>query len=157
MRVIAVRKQPEKGSAEGVEQVFPATELDNLIPQADYVLLAAPRTPDTEKIMDAARIARMKPEAYLINVSRGALVDEAALARALGQKKIAGAALDVFAEEPLRPESPLWDLENLLITPHTAAITDKLWDRHYDLIHKNLRRYLAGEPLLAEVDKKRGY
>jgi phosphoglycerate dehydrogenase-like enzyme len=84
-------------------------------------------------------------------------VDEAALADALRNKKFAGAALDVFAEEPLRSDSPLWDLENLLITPHTAAVTDKLWDRHYALIHENLRRFLSGQPLLGLVNKQKGY
>jgi phosphoglycerate dehydrogenase-like enzyme len=99
----------------------------------------------------------MKPDAYLINVSRGQLVDEGALAAALRQKKIAGAALDVFSVEPLPQDSPLWGLDNLLITPHTAAVTEKLWERHYALMRENLRRYLAGEPLLGVVDKTKGY
>jgi phosphoglycerate dehydrogenase-like enzyme len=99
----------------------------------------------------------MKPAACLINVSRGPLVDEAALADALRTGQLAAAALDVFSQEPLPADSPLWDLENLLITPHTAAVTRKLWDRHYALIRENLRRYLAHEPLLAAVDKRRGY
>jgi phosphoglycerate dehydrogenase-like enzyme len=90
-------------------------------------------------------------------VSRGPLVDEEALVTALREHKIGGAALDVFSGEPLPPESPLWDLENLLLTPHTAAVTVKLWDRHYELIRENLRRYLAKEPLLAVVDKSKGY
>ncbi len=157
MRVIAVRKDPQKGSAEGVERVLPSSGLDQMIARADYVLLAAPRTPETEKLIDAGRIARFRPDACLVNVSRGALVDENALADALREGKLAGAALDVFSEEPLAPSSPLWDLENLLITPHTAAVTDKLWQRHYRLIHENLQRYLNGEPLLALVDKQKGY
>ena len=84
-------------------------------------------------------------------------MDEAALAQSLREKKIGGAALDVFAQEPLPPDSPLWDLENLLITPHTAALTEKLWERHYKLFSENLRRYIAHQPLLAVVDKQRGY
>jgi phosphoglycerate dehydrogenase-like enzyme len=84
-------------------------------------------------------------------------VDEAALADALRNGRIAGAALDVFEEEPLPVESPLWELENLLITPHTAGLTEKLWQRHYALFSDNLRRYLAREPLLFEVDKHKGY
>ena len=99
----------------------------------------------------------MKPDACLINVGRGALVDEVALAAALREKKIGGAALDVFPKEPLAADSPLWDMPNLLITPHTAALTDKLWERHYALFSENLRRYLSGEPLLAVVDKRKGY
>jgi phosphoglycerate dehydrogenase-like enzyme len=157
MRVLAVRKSAEKETVEGVERVFPAPQLDRMIEEADYVVIAAPRTPETDKLFDARRISKLKPGACLINVSRGALVDEAALAAALQNKTFAGAALDVFAEEPLRPDSPLWDLENLLITPHSAAVTDKLWDRHYDLVHENLRRFLAGQPLLGLVDKQKGY
>ena len=107
--------------------------------------------------MDASRFARMKPDACLINVGRGALVDEVALEEALRKKTIGGAALDVFSKEPLPATSPLWDLDNLLITPHTAALTEKLWGRHYKLISENLRRYLSGQPLLAVVDKSKGY
>jgi phosphoglycerate dehydrogenase-like enzyme len=84
-------------------------------------------------------------------------VDEVALANALRIKTLAAAALDVFSEEPLPSGSPLWDLDNLLITPHTAAVTDKLWERHYELVKDNLRRYVAGEPLRGLVDKRKGY
>lgn len=99
----------------------------------------------------------MKVDACLINVGRGPLVDEDALTEALRKHKIGGAALDVFEKEPLPADSPLWDLESLLITPHSAGLTEKLWERHYQLISENLRRYLAHQPLLAVVDKKRGY
>jgi phosphoglycerate dehydrogenase-like enzyme len=157
MRIIAVREHPEKGSPERVEQVFSSLQIDDLLSQSDYVILAAPLTPGTRSLMNAMRFAKMKFDACLINVSRGALVDEAALAQALSEKKIGGAALDVFAQEPLPPDSPLWDLENLLITPHTAALTEKLWERHYKLFAENLRRYVAHQPLLAVVDKQRGY
>jgi D-2-hydroxyacid dehydrogenase (NADP+) len=107
--------------------------------------------------MNAERFAQMKTDSCLINVSRGPLVDETALVKALRERTIAGAALDVFSKEPLAADSPLWDLENLVITPHTAAVTDKLWDRHYALIRENLKRFLSHEPLLAIVDKSRGY
>lgn len=157
MRVLALRQDPQKGTTEGVEQVFAPDRLPQVIAQADYLVIAAPRTPLTEALMNAEQLAKMKPDAFLINVSRGALVDETALADALSSRKIAGAALDVFADEPLPKDSPLWDLQNLLITPHSAAITEKLWDRHYQLIHENLRRYWAGEPLLGVVDKQKGY
>jgi D-2-hydroxyacid dehydrogenase (NADP+) len=99
----------------------------------------------------------MKPHAFLINVGRGPLVDESALVDALRNHRIGGAALDVFEQEPLPGDSPLWDLENLLLTPHTAGLTDKLWERHFVLISENLRRYLAHQPLLAVVDKTKGY
>jgi phosphoglycerate dehydrogenase-like enzyme len=157
MRVIAVREHPEKGRPEGVQAVFPVAQLDELLAQSEYVVLAAPVTPGTTTMMNAARLASMKPDACLINVGRGPLIDEVALAAALRNRRIAGAALDVFPKEPLPTESPLWDIDNLLITPHTAALTEKLWSRHYELIHENLRRYLAHQPLLAVVDKRKGY
>jgi len=157
MRVIAVRKNPEKGNFEGVERVLPSSELDRMLAESDYVVIAAPRTRETEKIFDVHRLTKLKPGACLINVSRGALVDGVALADALRKQTVAGAALDVFDEEPLRPDSPLWDIQNVLITPHTAAVTDKLWVRHYALVHENLARYLAGRPLLGLVDKQKGY
>jgi phosphoglycerate dehydrogenase-like enzyme len=157
MRVLAVREHLGKEIPEGVQQVFASSQLDEVLAQADYVVLATPVTPSTLGLMNAARLAKMKSDAYLINVGRGPLVDEAALAEALREHKIGGAALDVFQEEPLPADSPLWDLENLFITPHTAGITEKLWDRHYALISENLRRYLEGKPLLGIVNKKQGY
>ncbi len=157
LRVIAVRENPEKGSPEGVQQVFASSQVDQLLAQSDYVVLAVPVTPLTKRMMNPARLANMKPDACLINVGRGPLVDEDALAHALREKIIGGAALDVFEAEPLPADSPLWDLENLLITPHTAGLTEKLWERHYQCISENLRRYLQGQPLHWVVDKKQGY
>jgi len=156
MRVIAVREHPEKGS-EGADTVFGPAQIDEVFRQADYIVLAAPVTASTKAIANAERLALVKPDACLINVGRGQLVDEPALASALREKKIGGAALDVFPKEPLAADSPLWDVPNLLITPHTAAFTDKLWERHYSLFSENLRRYLSGQPLLAVVDKRKGY
>ena len=156
MRVIAAREHPEKGS-EGADAVFAPAQIDEVFRQVDYVVLAAPVTASTKAIANTERLALMKPEACLINVGRGQLVDEPALAAALREKKIGGAALDVFPKEPLAADSPLWDVPNLLITPHTAALTDKLWERHYALFSKNLRRYLNHEALLAVVDKRKGY
>jgi phosphoglycerate dehydrogenase-like enzyme len=156
MRVVAVREHPEKGR-EGADAVFGPAQVNGVFRQSDYVVLAAPITAATNAIANAERLALMKPDSCLINVGRGLLVDEAALVSALREKKIGGAALDVFPKEPLPPESPLWDLPNLLITPHTAALTDKIWERHYTLFSENLRRYLGGQPLLAVVDKGKGY
>src|SRR5579859_7698844 len=156
MKVLGVRENPAKGT-DGADAVFSPAQLDQLLPQADYVLLCTPVTPATTGIMNAARLGLMKPDAYLINVARGPLVDEAALLEALKSRRIAGAALDVFNEEPLPADSPFWALDNLLITPHTAAVTERLWERHYKLIAENLTRFLAGKPLLNEVDKSRGY
>lgn len=156
MRVIAVREHPEKGT-EAADAVFGPARTDDVFRQADYVVLAAPITPDTRALANAARLALMKPDACLINVARGQLVDEAALATALREKRIGGAALDVFPKEPLAPDSPLWDVPGLLITPHTAALTDKLWERHYTLFSENLQRHLNGQELLGVVDKRKGY
>jgi phosphoglycerate dehydrogenase-like enzyme len=156
MRVVAVREHPKKGS-EGADTVFGPGQMNAVFRQADYIVLAVPVTDSTKGIANAERLALMKPDACLINVGRGPLVDEPALAAALREKKIGGAALDVFPKEPLAADSPLWDLPNLLITPHTAALTDKLWERHYALFSENLRRYLNGQPLLAAVDKRKGY
>ena len=157
MRVIAVREHPEKGSPAEVDRVLASAQIDELLSQSDYVILAAPVTPATRHLIDEARLAKMKPGACLINVSRGSLVDEAALVQALRERRIGGAALDVFEQEPLPPDSPLWDLENLLITPHIGGLTEKLWERHYALFSENMRRYLKREPLLSVVDKQQGY
>jgi phosphoglycerate dehydrogenase-like enzyme len=140
-----------------VEQVFAASQLDLLLAQSDYVVLAAPVTSATHNLIDAAGLAQMKPDACLINVGRGQLVDEAALVQALHDNKIGGAALDVFVEEPLPSSSPLWDFENVLITPHTAGLTEQQWERQYALVAENLRRYSNGQPLLAIVDQQKGY
>ncbi len=155
MRVIAVREHPGN-RMEGVE-VRGSGELDNLLAEADFMVLAAPLTERTRHIINAERLQRMRPEAYLINVARGQLIDDPALVEALRSRQIAGAALDVFAAEPLPADSPYWDLDNVLITPHSAALTEKLWERHYALIADNMRRFLAGEPLRAVVDKRSGY
>jgi phosphoglycerate dehydrogenase-like enzyme len=140
-----------------VDVVFAPSDLNELLGQADYVVVAAPLIPSTEGMINAARLRLMKPSACLINVGRGPQVDEDALADALRTRQIAGAALDVFEKEPLPAGSQLWNVENLLITPHTAGLTEKLWHRHYELFSENLRRYLAGQPLQFVVDKHKGY
>ena len=156
MKVLAVRENRSKGP-EGADAVFGPEQIDEVLPQSDYVLLCTPVTPATTDIMNAARLSKMKPDAYLINVARGPLIDEAALLDTLQHRRIAGAALDVFNEEPLPANSPFWALDNVLITPHTAAVTDRLWERHYQLIAENMKRFLAGKELLNAVDKSRGY
>ncbi|HXF15140.1 MAG TPA: D-2-hydroxyacid dehydrogenase [Terriglobales bacterium] len=157
MRVIAVREHPEKEKPQYVDEVLPTSKLQELLTQSDYVVLSTPVTPETKGMIGAPQLAAMKPDAFLLNVGRGPLIDEAALVEVLRQHKIGGAALDVFDQEPLPPESPLWDLEDLLITPHTAGISEKMWERHYVLFSDNLRRYLSGQPLLGLVDKRSGY
>jgi phosphoglycerate dehydrogenase-like enzyme len=155
MNVIAVREHPERGG--DVNEVVGMDELEHVLPRADYVLLAAPLTKKTEHMINGARLRLMKPDAYLINVSRGPLIDDDALIAALRRKRIAGAALDVFAEEPLPSDSPYWSMDNVLITPHTAAVTEKLWERHFEMISENFERFISGKPLLHVVDKRRGY
>ena len=157
MKVIAVREHLEKKPPESVDEVYPTSQLHELLRRADYVVLAAPVTPDTTGMIGREQLANMKSDACLINVGRGSLINEIDLADALRNKQMRGAALDVFEKEPLPADSPLWDLENLLITPHTAGMTEKLWERHYTLFSENLRRYLNKEPLLALVDKRSGY
>lgn len=156
MKVVAIRENPAKGPGPA-DEVYGLAQLDELLPKADFVLLCTPVTPATTGMINQERLNKMKFGAYLINVARGPLIEDAALIEALQQQRIAGAALDVFTEEPLPADSPFWSLENVLITPHTAAVTEKLWERHYELIVENLNRFLAGKPLLNEVDKKRGY
>jgi D-2-hydroxyacid dehydrogenase (NADP+) len=156
MRVWAVTRSGR--AAEGLaEQVFPASKLDEALPQAGFVILAAPETPETRKMMGAQEFALMKPSAYFLNVSRGALVDEPALISALAERKIAGAALDVASQEPLPPENPLWKLDNAFITQHMSAVSEHLWERQTDLLMENLERWFAGDELLNRVDLNRGY
>jgi phosphoglycerate dehydrogenase-like enzyme len=156
MKVLAVRQNPDKGNA-GADEVYAPSRLYGLLPRAGYIVLCTPVTPATSPLINTGLLAMMQPDAYLINVGRGTLVDEAALIQALQTRRIAGAALDVFAEEPLPEDSPLWSLDNVLITPHTAGVTESLWERHYELIAENLRRLRDGRPMLCEVDKKEGY
>jgi phosphoglycerate dehydrogenase-like enzyme len=157
MRVIAVREHPEKGSPPSLDRVVAPHQIDLILAESDYVVVAAPVTANTRNLINSQRLQKMNPQSCLINVGRGPLVDEQALIHALRERQIGGAALDVFEAEPLPDDSELWDLDNLLITPHTAGLTEKLWDRHYHLLHENLRRYLNHEPLLAVVNKKKGY
>lgn len=157
MHVIAARQHPDGAKPESVHEVLPSSRLDELLARSDYVVLAAPVTQSTQNMIGSPQLAKMKPEAYLINVGRGALVDEPALIDSLRNRKIGGAALDVFEKEPLPADSPFWALENLLITPHTAGMTEKLWERQYALFSENLRRYLNHQPLLALVNKESGY
>ena len=157
MQTICVREHPERPVPNFVDEVLPSSQLSQMLSRANYVVLAAPLTPATQHMIGCEQLAQMKPDACLINVGRGPLIDEAALLETLKQKRIGGAALDVFDKEPLPPDSPLWDLDNLLITPHTAGMTEKLWERHYTLFSENLRRYSSGQPLIAVVDKQSGY
>jgi phosphoglycerate dehydrogenase-like enzyme len=154
MHVIGVREHPERG---GAQEVVGVDALDSVLARADFVVLAAPLTERTRHLIDAQRLQLFKPSAFLINVSRGALVDEAALVKALRGRKIAGAALDVFEQEPLSRWSPLWKMQQVLITPHTAFLTENVWQRHYEVFAANLKRFVAGDGLEDIIDLKRGY
>jgi len=140
-----------------VEAVEPPDRLLELLPGADVVVIAAPQTRDTWGLIGAAELAAMRRDALLVNVSRGKLVDEAALASALARTPTLGAALDVFEQEPLPPDSPLWSLPNVLITPHVSGSRPDHWDAVTDLFEDNLRRFESGRPLLNVVNKEAGY
>lgn len=147
MKVIGVRRDPQAG-ANGADSVHRFDKLPEFLPQADFVALTCPLTQETQNIIDAGALARMKPSAVLVNVARGRCVDEAALIEALRQGRIEGAALDVTAEEPLPPSSPLWDMPNVLITPHTAGETRAYEERIVDYLIENLERLWRGEESL---------
>jgi phosphoglycerate dehydrogenase-like enzyme len=153
--VTGVRRHDRQG-LEGV-RVEPVSRLHDLLPNADVVVIAAPHTSDTRGLIGARELRAMSRDAIVVNVSRGQLVDEAALVDALSAKTIAGAALDVFHDEPLPPDSPFWTLANVLITPHTAGFRPDHWDAATSLFADNLRRFEAGEPLVNVVDKVAGY
>ena len=131
--------------------------LHELLAASDIVVLAAPLTPETEGMIDAAALAVMGREAWIINVARGRLIDDRALLEALADHRIGGAALDAFREEPLPPTSPFYDLSNVIVTPHTAWSSSRVLDRSIDLFCENLRRYAAGEALRNVVDPGAGY
>jgi phosphoglycerate dehydrogenase-like enzyme len=128
-----------------------------VLPQADVVVLTIPLTSETEGLIDEQALRAIKPSAYLINIGRGGTVDEPALIRALQEGRLAGAGLDVFAEEPLPADSPLWEMENVIITPHSAGATPHYHERAMAIFLDNLRRYVAGDELQNVVDKRRGY
>ena len=147
MRVIGV----------GRRQAFGEPTIEDAMTQSDYVVLSAPLTPRTFRFISRERIALMKPSAVLINVGRGKTVDEEALVDALQNKRIRGAALDVFEQEPLPPEHPLWALDNVLISPHTADSTSDVHERAMQFFIENLRRFRAGEALENVVDTAEQY
>jgi phosphoglycerate dehydrogenase-like enzyme len=163
MRVLAIRRSVrqravghEAGIAD-VDELLPPSDLPHLLSQADYVVIAVPLTPQSRGLIGERELRTMRPAARIINISRGAVIDEAALVRALKEGWIAGAALDVFQEEPLPPDSELWGMEKVILTPHISGGTPVYMERTVALFCDNLRRYLAGEPLRNVVDLQRGY
>ena len=156
MRVWGVTRSGE-GDRTHAEKIFTAAKLREALPEADYVLIAAPETAETRHLIGAAEIAKMKRGARLINVGRGSLLDEAALLRALDSGALGGAAIDVAKLEPLPAQSPLWKAPNLLITPHTSGVSDRLWDRQAGVLLELLERWFDGRELFNRVDFVRGY
>ena len=156
MHVISVRRHPRTPPEPAHEQ-WPVARLGELLETADWVVIAAPHTRETERMIGAPELARMKPGARLVNLGRGALVDQEALYVALRGGAIAGAALDVFDEEPLPPEHPFWTMKEVILTPHTSGLGPRYWERAVEQFTDNLRRYMAGQPLLNLVDKRAGY
>jgi phosphoglycerate dehydrogenase-like enzyme len=140
-----------------VDRYFDRAELHAALAEADFVALALALTPETDRIVDAAALAAMKPSAFLVNVSRGVQVDEDALIEALRSGSIAGAGLDSVADEPLSPDSPLWEMPNVIITPHVSPGRDRFGERMVDFWCENVRRFAEGEPLLGAVDRNAGY
>ena len=140
-----------------IDRVLGPDQLHELLGESDFVVLAAPLTPETEGMIDEAAVAAMKRDAWLINVARGRLVDDTALIRALRDHRIGGAALDTFRDEPLPPGSAYWELPNVIVTPHTAWSSARVLDRSIDLFCDNLVRFSRGEPLRNVVDPAAGY
>jgi phosphoglycerate dehydrogenase-like enzyme len=169
-RVLAVKRdvmRPEDtgytpegwGDPEGdmVLRLYPPEALRSMFKECDFVVVAAPLTPQTRGMVNAEALSALRPTAFLVDVSRGGVVDHTALLAALRDRKIAGAALDVYPEEPLPPESPLWKLSNVILTPHISGNTPYYDDRAIALFAENLRRYLGGAPLLNRFISDRGY
>lgn len=156
MRVWGVTRSGT-GDTSLAEKIVPAAQLDEVLPQADFVVISAPETPETRHLIGAAQIGTMKKTAKLINIARGSLLDETPLIRALESGALAGAALDVASTEPLPPESPLWKAPNLLITPHTSGVSDRLWQRQTALLVELLEQWFGGREVRNRVDLTRGY
>jgi phosphoglycerate dehydrogenase-like enzyme len=156
-RVSAIRRRAGEPRPEGVESVWPPDRLPDLLAQSDVVVLAAPHTPETKRLIGKRELDRIKRGALLVNIARGKLVDDDAVIDALRDGRLGGAALDVFSEEPLDPASPYWDLPNVIITPHTSGAMKDYWTPLVALFADNLRRFEKGEPLRNVVDKNAGY
>lgn len=156
--IIATRRHPERGAGEHPNvELLALDQLDELLRRSDAVLVTAPLTEETAGLIGAHELQEMKEGAWLFNIARGRLVDEVALRRALEAGWIGGAVLDVFTEEPLPPESPLYETPNVIITPHTSWASDRVLDRSLDLFVDNLHRFTAGRPLRNVVDLEAGY
>lgn len=155
MRVLGTRRTPTP--TPNVDELFPIERLHELLAQSDFVVVTAPRTPESVGLLGEAEFRVMKPTAHYICFSRGGIADDAALLRALSEGWIAGGGLDAHDQEPLPPDSPFWTLPNAIVTPHNGASTPQTRQRGIDIFVENLRRYQAGEELVNVIDKGRGY
>ena len=156
MRVVAV-DPVQTAAPEGVAALWRLDQLPELLAQSDFVVIAAPHTPDTERLFRRQQFQQMKRTAYLINIGRGAIVELADLVAAIDAGEIAGAALDVFQTEPLPADHPLWQKENVIITPHVAGASPRIAERHLGVLLENIGRFTRGEPLVNVVDKARWF
>lgn len=156
MRILAERRRPQ-GSDGIADEMWGPERLDDLLRESDYILISAPLTNETRGLIGARELGLMKPTAVIVNVARGAVIDQEALISALKEDKLRGAALDVTTPEPLPFDSPLWELDNVLITPHVSGSSPRTWERQFNLFLENLSRYVAGERLLNVVDREAGY
>lgn len=156
MRVWGVTRSGRSDSRHA-EKIVPASQLEEVLPHADYVVIAAPETSATQRLIGARQISHMKRGARLINVARGSVIDQSALQAALETGHLAGAVLDVTSPEPLPHDSPLWRVPNLFITPHTSAVSDRLWLRQTALLVDLLERWFDGREMFNQVDFSRGY
>jgi phosphoglycerate dehydrogenase-like enzyme len=158
MKVMATKNRVKRGEKlKNVDRLLPKDRFRDFLCEADFIVLAVPLTKETHHLIGRNELACMKESAILINVARGGVIDEKALVYALVKKQIAGAGLDVFEEEPLSPKSKLWDLENVILTPHVAGSRRDYYKKVGEIFRVNLNRYLSGKPLLNLFDKKLGY
>jgi phosphoglycerate dehydrogenase-like enzyme len=158
MHVLATHRSASAGERDAdVDTLYPMSDLPALLAASDYIVLAAPATDETRHLIGAGELALLRPHAFLVNIARGSLIDESALIAALESRRIGGAGLDVFEREPLPPESPLWRLPNVILSPHVAGATDKYGQRLADLLIDNITRLRVGQPLRNVVDPGRGY
>ena len=156
MKVYAVDLQPADRPPE-VRELWGLERLDELIGMSDWFVVTAPLTPDTRGLIDARRIGLMKPNSHIIVISRGDIVDEDAVAEAIQSGRIAGAGIDATAVEPLPQDSPLWGLDNVVLSPHASALTPEMYEGRRQIFKENLRRFLANEPFLYVADKRAGF
>ena len=157
MRVIATRRNPSAPKPDYVDKLVSPEHLEELLADSDFVIIQIPLTKDTEGMFGKKELRGMKRTGYLVNASRGSIVKEDELVEALKEGWIAGAALDTFSTEPLPEDSPLWNMQNVIITPHVAGLTPLYMERLTHLFCENLRRFMNDEPLINIVDKSRGY